>query len=107
MTGGKTASVRPNSVKVATGKYFADQNLFAQWLEEECDAEPGNRWKIAGSAELFQSWTAYAKAGGFEAGNRTEFAEKLESGGFTPAKGTKGRRVWRGVCLRQEGERPF
>ena len=92
--------MRPESVKAATGKYFADQDLWTQWLEEECDSEPDNRWKMSGSGELFQSWTSYARAAGAEAGSRIEFAENLEKHGFVSDKGTGGRRVWRGVCLR-------
>jgi putative DNA primase/helicase len=91
---------RPAAVRTATGKYFADQDLWTQWLEEECDAEPGNRWKMAGSGELFQSWSAYAKAASVEAGTRVDFAEKLEAQGFEPDRGTGGRRIWRGICLR-------
>ena len=103
----KNRLVRPDSVKAATSKYFTDQNLWAQWLEEECDAEPGNRWKMAGSGELFASWTSYAKAAGVFAGNRVEFAEKLEAQGFEPDKGAKGRRVWRGVCLKEPPQSGF
>ena len=98
----KNRLIRPESVKVATGKYFEDQNLFSQWLGEECDAESGNRWKFAGSGELFLSWTSYAKAAGVDHGNRIEFAAKLEAEGFESDRGTKGRRLWRGVCLRQQ-----
>ena len=50
--------VRPSSVLTATEQYFADQDLTAQWLAEECDAEPGNRWKSATSAALFASWAS-------------------------------------------------
>jgi putative DNA primase/helicase len=88
-------------VKDATGKYFADQDLWSQWLDEECEADADNRWKTAASGEMFQSWTNYARAAGVEAGSRVEFAEKLERKGFEPAKGTGGKRIWRGVRLRQ------
>jgi putative DNA primase/helicase len=98
----KNGLIRPASIKAATGKYFADQDLWTQWLDEECDAEPGNRWKMAGSGELFQSWTSYAKAAGAEAGSRIEFAENLEKLGFAPDRASGGRRIWRGVCLRAQ-----
>jgi putative DNA primase/helicase len=96
----KNRLVRPASVTLATGKYFADQDLWAQWLDEECDAEPENHWKRATSGELFQSWATYAKAAGVDPGSKVEFAEKLERQGFESDRGSKGRRVWRGVCLR-------
>jgi putative DNA primase/helicase len=98
----KNRLVRPGSVMAATGKYFAEQDLFGQWLDEECDVDPGNRWKMAASGDLFASWTNYAKAAGGNAGNRAEFAAELEKQGFIPDKGTKGRRIWRGVCLKPE-----
>jgi putative DNA primase/helicase len=97
--------IRPASVTARTDKYFADQDIWAQWLEESCDVEPGNRWLIAPSGELFQSWSGYAKAAGMDAGSRIEFAERLEQQGFVADKGTGGRRVWRCVCLRRVQER--
>jgi putative DNA primase/helicase len=53
--------VRPASVLAATKEYFADQDIFTQWLDEECDFEPGNDWKKASIADLFRSWDAYPK----------------------------------------------
>jgi putative DNA primase/helicase len=93
---------RPGSVQEATGKYFSDQDLWAQWIEEECDTESGNRWKTALSGDLFQSWTTYAKAAGAIPGNKINFAEKLENAGFEPHKGSKGKRGWRGICLHNQ-----
>jgi putative DNA primase/helicase len=98
----KNGLIRPASIKAATGKYFADQDLWTQWLDEECEVEPENRWIMAGSGELFQSWTNYAKAAGADAGSRIEFAENLEKQGFSPDKGGGGRRIWRGVGLRKQ-----
>jgi putative DNA primase/helicase len=36
----------PSSVSVATADYFNEQDLFGQWLTEECHVEMGNlsRW---------------------------------------------------------------
>ena len=31
--------IRPASVSAATDEYFEEQDLFGQWLEEECDVE--------------------------------------------------------------------
>jgi putative DNA primase/helicase len=98
----KNRLTQPASVQAATGKYFADQDVFTQWLDEECDLEPDNRWKMAGSGELFQSWTNYAKAAGTFPGNQVEFAERLEKLRCERDKGAKGRRVWRGICLKAE-----
>ena len=94
--------VRPSSVAKATADYFADQDIIAQWLDEECDAEPGNRWKSATSAALFASWTAYATRAGEKPGSRKPFAEELERRGFENRKGGKGVREFRGIRLTPE-----
>ena len=94
--------LRPSSVLKATEQYFADQDLIGQWIAEECDAEPGNRWKLATSAALFASWTAYATRAGEKPGSRKPFAEELERRGFEIKKGTAGIREFRGIRLRPE-----
>ena len=63
--------IRPQSVIEATEEYFSNQDLFGQWLEDECDVEPGNRWKIAKSGELFAAWAAYAKRAGENPGTKS------------------------------------
>jgi putative DNA primase/helicase len=49
----KHGLVRPKSVQDATGKYFADQDLWSQWLDEECTVEPDNLDLPRESGELF------------------------------------------------------
>jgi putative DNA primase/helicase len=65
------------TVLAATASYFDNQDLFAQWLEEKCDAEPGNEHKTSTSAKLFKSWSDYAKAAGDPPGTRKSFARIL------------------------------
>jgi putative DNA primase/helicase len=96
--------VRPSAVVKATADYFSDQDLLAQWLAEECDAEPGNRYKCATSATLFASWSTYASQAGEHSGNRKSFAEQLERRGFENRKGTGGVREFRGVRLKTRNE---
>jgi putative DNA primase/helicase len=67
--------VRPRTVIEATSEYFANQDTFGQWLDEECDVEPGNRWKNEASAALFKSWQAYATSAGDKPGSRKAFAD--------------------------------
>jgi putative DNA primase/helicase len=91
----------PETVIAATASYFDNQDLFAQWLEEKCDAEPGNQHKTATSAELFKSWSDYAKAAGDPPGNRKSFARILERHGFKSHRQShSGTRMWRGVRLK-------
>ena len=90
----------PETVLAATASYFDNQDLFNQWLEEKCDSEPGNESKTATSAELFTSWSKYAKAAGDFAGSRKSFARLLDRRGFEPYRQAGGIRAWKGLRLR-------
>jgi putative DNA primase/helicase len=92
---------RPPSVFEATEEYFSNQDTFGQWLEEDCDAEPGNPYKSETSAALFKSWQAYATNAGAKSGSRTAFADAMERRGIKKDKGAKGARIYRGVCLKR------
>jgi putative DNA primase/helicase len=96
-----TGLAPPKTVLAATTDYFDNQDLLGQWLEEKCDAEPGNGHKVATSAELFKSWSDYAKAAGDPAGTRKSFARILGRHKFKPDRqaGT-GTRIWRGIRLK-------
>ena len=93
---------RPSSVVKATADYFADQDLIGQWLSEECDAEPGNRWKTSTSAALFSSWSAYANHAGERPSSRKSFTDELERRGFENRRGGKGVREFRGIRLKPD-----
>ena len=95
---------RPSSVLKATQEYFADQDLIAQWLAEECDAEPGNSWKSVTSAALFASWSAYAGRAGEKAASRKSFASELERRGFENSRGTGGIRQFLGIRLKPQSD---
>jgi putative DNA primase/helicase len=90
-----------STVAAATRSYFENQDLFGQWLEEKCNAEPGNEKKTATSADLFASWSQFAKAAGETPGNRKSFARQLERRGFRSyRKGDKaGTRAWYGIDM--------
>jgi len=91
--------VRPASVIDATRDYFSDQDLFGQWLEQECDAEPGNPYKTETSAALFSSWRQYAERAGERAGNQKAFAENMMRRGFENFR-TKVSRGFKGIRLK-------
>ncbi|TIQ40898.1 MAG: hypothetical protein E5X49_21100 [Mesorhizobium sp.] len=69
--------VRPDSVADATAGYFADQDLLAQWLADECDCEPGNSYKWEMTTKLFASWTVYCKAAGEAPGSMKSFTQAM------------------------------
>jgi putative DNA primase/helicase len=90
----------------ATRDYFDNQDLVAQWLEEKCDAEPGNEFKTATSGALFTSWSAFAKAAGEDPGTRKGFVALLKRRQLRPTK-RNGVRLWLGVRLKPEGYDEF
>lgn len=91
--------LRPQSVQVATAEYFADQDVFAQWLEDKCDVEPENPDFFEPQAALFKSWSDYAAASGERAGDMPQMAEALQRNGI-PRKRTKVARGFSGVRLK-------
>ncbi len=95
---------RPQSVVDATNEYFSAQDLVGQFLEEECECEPGNTWKTATSGELFEAWVEFAKAAGEVAGPQKAFSEALERRGFERSR-SKHARLFRGIRLRQNQQR--
>lgn len=71
---------RPAVVLEATGEYFAEQDLFTQWLEEcteTCGKGAGERTTI-----LFKSWKQWAEAAGDDPGSRRSFRDSMRSHGF-------------------------
>lgn len=92
--------LRPAVVKDATASYFGDQDLMGQWLEEECDAEPGNEHKSETSAKLFESWHDYALKAGEKPMSQKSFADAMQKRGFERYKGSFGVRMFRGLRLK-------
>lgn len=91
--------VRSDRDKAATAEYFADQDAFGQWLDEDCDCEPGNDYKTGGSGDLFRSWQAFARRVGEEAGSQKEFSGRMTKRGFEKHK-SHGTMVYRGLRIR-------
>jgi putative DNA primase/helicase len=76
----------PTVVTKATDEYFTGQDRITQWLEDECDAEPGNHYKRAPIADLYASWSTYCRDNGDEPGSKNALAEELDSRGFERTK---------------------
>ncbi|MDE2623765.1 MAG: hypothetical protein KGM83_11310 [Betaproteobacteria bacterium] len=91
---------RPEAVQQATEGYFADQDVFGQWIEECCERDPTER-KWEQPARLFRSWKDYAAEAGEAAGTNRDFKVALERRGIRWAK-SNGLRIYRGVTLRLE-----
>ena len=93
--------VRPASVTAATQRYFEEQDLFRQWLDDECEVEPGNCHKWERSSDLFASWSAYAKAAGEHPGTLKNFGPAMIRHGLQPYR-TKSVRGWSGIRIKSQ-----
>jgi putative DNA primase/helicase len=93
--------VRPSSVAEATETYFADQDLFSQWLDDECEVDIGNPHKWDTIAALYSSWALYAKNAGEEPGTVKAFGPNMLRKGLEP-KRTKMARGFSGIRLKPQ-----
>src|SRR3954447_1774749 len=70
----------------ATNRYFADQDLMAQWIADECETDPeGNNPRTCWSelsSKLFGSWQEWCKKNGEEPGSNVTLSQELENRGF-------------------------
>jgi putative DNA primase/helicase len=98
----KNGFVECEAISAATAENFAEEDLFGQWLSEECDVDPGNEYKTATSAELFQAWKSYLTRLGQDANawNSTSFGLEMAKHA-DKKKGSGGAREWVGVRLKQ------
>jgi putative DNA primase/helicase len=91
--------LRPASVVDATDAYFAEQDLMAQWLAEKCDVRQGDASVWDRTSDLFQSWTAYARAAGDVPGTTKSFGPAMLRHGLMPYR-TNSARGFQGVRLK-------
>jgi putative DNA primase/helicase len=94
--------MRPRAVLAATEEYFADQDLFGQWLSECCELHRGSAHHKAPSAALYASWTAFAKAAGQQVESEKAFAGNLKRRGPVPSRDNKVR-GYAGIILKPKG----
>jgi len=80
--------VRPDVVERATREYFAREDTFSCWLEDECELVTG---AATLTAELFESWQDYAYRNREDPGSlKRTFPEKLKKAGFEAVKNRGG-----------------
>lgn len=84
----------PTIVRDATDEYFSGEDVFGQWLDDQCEVEIDNNWKWESVRELFTAWTAYATQANEQPGTIKGFSELMQARGFS--KCTKGNAKTRG-----------
>lgn len=93
----------PEVVRASTERYFTDQDMFRQWLEDCCIVARDERASGAEPATLFASWKAYAEKVGEKPGTQKRFAAAMGRQGLHPDRRYQDgetRRVYVGVTLR-------
>lgn len=98
---------KPPSVAAATDDYFDEQDLTGQWLSDACELRPGDGYSHETAAELFASWSAYAKAAGEEVGTAKGLANRLKRHGLRQERkkvSGKTLRLWTGVRITRDAK---
>lgn len=96
----KNGLQRPQCVKIATENYFADQDIFSQWIAECCEVDPIFSGQ---SSDLFNSWKKFAELNGILPGNSKTFSNDMEKRGFSKFRTNKSQR-FKGLCLKKSNE---
>jgi putative DNA primase/helicase len=88
----------PEAVLGATTAYLESEDAFQLWLSDSTVRDP-NGWES--TAELFRSWSDWARAAGEEIGPQKQLAQSLETAGFKSAKNAeRSKRGFKGLRLR-------
>ncbi len=96
---------QPEAVRVATADYFADQDLFGQWLEECCDVDPDNPHnphKCEASGTLYKSYEDFTRRLGEEPLKHKALSQRMQNRGHKPKRGPGGCRQYTGIQLKRQ-----
>lgn len=96
----KNGLVRPERVLMATAEYFEDQDLMAQWIEENCITAPGISDTMS---SLYADWATYVLAAGQKVQSKKAFGTMLGQRGFERFTGTGNIKFRKGIQLRPHG----
>jgi len=89
----------PPTIVATTESYFADQDLFGQWLTEMCclSEDKANAFEL--HVYVYTSWVLYCEASGEKAGSKKALTGRLRAKGCEPALGSHGVSILRGIML--------
>jgi putative DNA primase/helicase len=91
----------PARVKDATGGYFSEQDLFAQWMSEKIVQVPDLKVSTPKAAVL-ASWNAYRSGVGEKPESARDFSQRMRRAGCRDARSpdrSNRQRVWIGIEL--------
>jgi putative DNA primase/helicase len=88
--------VIPTIVRDATEEYLAEQDVLAQWADDNLALDP-NSFEL--TRVLFKSWKLFCEERNFATGTETAFAESLTERGYVKARRRFGR-GFNGIVLK-------
>lgn len=91
----------PKTVMEATTEYRESQDATAGFVEECCHVSPGLQSAVGDLYKRYRSWCI---DNGETAISSTAFGLALEEKGFANVKGSKGRRMRKGIDLKEEAK---
>lgn len=98
----------PQVVLDATNCYFEAEDLFGQWLEDDCDVEHDNEFKWESVGRLFEAWSTFATRANEKSGSVKAFSELLQARNFQKCtKGHAKTRSFSGVQLKRKNSASF
>lgn len=74
--------IRPTSVTIATNKYFAEQNILQQWMDQYCEADLDNPHLTETAKSLFASYAKFLVDYGENKTTMKAFSQALQREGF-------------------------
>jgi len=90
---------QPAAVLEATAEYFAEQDVFSQWVDECCIV---HGTLLTSSTQLFESWKAFASKQGEHAGTQKAFAQNMLKKGLQPKRMPNKNAGYLGISLKAE-----
>ena len=84
----------PDAVQKATESYRSESDLLGLFIEEACTVSD---CLTVPSSDLYKAYREWCDTGGYRPMNQRNFGLGLKERGFTNARGTGGRKVWRGI----------
>ncbi len=96
---------RPKIVTDATAEYFAEQDLFQQWLDACCEVRLSNDARFEQVSRLYASWKGFAEQAGERPGSSKSFGQQMRRRGFKPGR-TGSTRLFHFVKLREQAAIP-
>jgi putative DNA primase/helicase len=91
---------RPKIVTDATAEYFAEQDLFQQWLDACCEVRINNDARFDHVSRLYGSWKGFAEQAGEKPGSAKSFSQQMRRRGFKPGR-TGSTRLFHFVKVRE------